>query len=358
VRNDHGGNLRALSESAGTTADRILDFSANINPLGLSPKVEAAIRKAIPTITHYPDPEAKELALALARYHGLPPDSVLPGNGSTELIYLIARALRPCSAVVLHPAFSEYEAALEAVGCHVERRAVREEDDFLPRASSFSSWIMGHDLVVLANPSNPAGSLIPRGALLALVERCEARGVTVVVDEAFIDFVEERSAKEWVDRFSTLVLLRSMTKFFALPGLRLGYTLASRRLLDRLAPWREPWSVNALAEAAGVAALEDREYQESSRVLIPSWREALATGLQKFGVFRVFPGAANYLLVKLLDSRLTAPALREALLGEGIAIRDCSSFPGLGSGFVRLAVRRPEENRTLLGALETFLGSL
>jgi threonine-phosphate decarboxylase len=356
VRHDHGGNLRALSESSGVPAGEILDFSANINPLGLSPKVEAAIRKAIPVITRYPDPEAKELALALARYHGLPPDSVLPGNGSTELIYLIARALRPCSAVVLHPAFSEYEAALEAAGCHVERRAVREEDGFLPRASSFSSWIMGRDLVVLANPNNPAGSLIPRDALLALVESCEARRVTAVVDEAFIDFVEERSAKEWVDRFSVFVLLRSMTKFFALPGLRLGYALASRQLLDRLAPWREPWSVNALAEAAGVAALEDREYQESSRVLIPSWREGLATGLQKFDVFQVFPGAANYLLAKSLDERWSAPALRAALLRERIAIRDCSSFPGLDSRFIRLAVRRPEENQRLLEALEALLG--
>jgi threonine-phosphate decarboxylase len=357
VRHDHGGNLRALSESTGTPAGQILDFSANINPLGLSPRVEAAIREAIPMAVHYPDPEATALRFALAVYHGFSPDCVLPGHGSTELIYLLARALRPRSAVVLHPAFSEYEAALELAGCHVERALAREEDGFLPRASSFVSWVAGHDCIILANPNNPSGSLIPRDALLALVEVCEARGVTVVVDEAFIDFVEGGSLKEWLDRFSRLVLLRSMTKFFALPGLRLGYVLAPHHLMGRLSPWREPWSVSRLAEAAGVAALEDREYQESSRLLIPGWREALATGLQKFGSFRVFPGVANYLLVKLLDPRWNAPTLRAALLKQGIAIRDCSSFPGLDSRFVRLAVRRPEENQTLLGALETLLGS-
>lgn len=356
MRHDHGGNLRTLSESAGVPAGQILDFSANINPLGLSSKVEAAIREAIPSVVHYPDPEATALRRALALYHDLSPDLVLPGNGSTELIYLLARALRPRSAVVLHPAFSEYEAALEPAGCRAERALLSEEDDFLPRASSLASRIEGHDAVIFANPNNPSGSLVHRDALLALVGACEASGATIIVDEAFVDFVEEFSLKDCLDRFSRLILLRSMTKFFSLPGLRLGYLLASADLLRRLSPWKEPWSVNGLAQAAGLAALEDREYQECSRALIPSWREALATGLQKFGVFRVFPGAANYLLVKSLDPRWTAPALKSALLKRGIAIRDCSSFPGLDRRFVRLAVRRPEENQTLLRALETLFG--
>jgi threonine-phosphate decarboxylase len=181
--------------------------------------------------------------------------------------------------------------------------------------------------------------------------------VALVADEAFIDFVEEASLKTSVDRFPGLLLLRSLTKFFALPGLRIGYGLASPELLVRLRPWQEPWSVNGLAEAAGLAALEDREYQTSSRLLVPRWREALATGFQKFEPVRVFPSAANYLLLKFLEPTLTAPRLRETLLNERIAIRDCSSFPGLGSAYVRLAVRRPEENQTLLRALETLLGS-
>ncbi len=357
MRHDHGGNLRALARSAGIPEGRILDFSASINPLGLSPRVEAAIKSAIPRLIHYPDPEAVLLQSALARYHRLSSDCVLVGNGSTELIYLLARALAPRRALILHPAFSEYEAALELAGCRVERLILAEAEDFLPGLSAFISKLAERELVILANPGNPTGSLIPAGDLQGLATAAHEAGAVLVVDEAFVDFVEDASLKHSLDRFPWLLLLRSLTKFFALPGLRIGYALASPELLGRLLPWKEPWSVNGLAEAAGVAALEDRGYQETSRSLIPSWREALVTGLQKFGTLQVFPGTANYLLVKLLDTSWSAPALRSALLRGGIAIRDCSSFPGLGWRFFRVAVRGPEENQILLGALEHFLGS-
>ena len=357
MRHDHGGNLRALANAAGLPEGRILDFSASINPLGLSPGVEAAITRAIPRLIHYPDPQASALQSALARYHGLSSDCVLVGNGSTELIYLLARALAPRRALILHPAFSEYEAALELSGCRIERVILAEEHGFLPRRSLLASKLADQELVILANPGNPTGLLIPAGDLLSLAAASHEAGAVLVVDEAFIDFVEEASLKNALDRFPRLILLRSLTKFFALPGLRIGYALASSGLLGRLRPWKEPWSVNGLAEAAGAAAVQDRGYQENSRSLIPSWREALATGLQKFGALRVFPGAANYLLVKLPGERWDAPALKRALLGEGIAIRDCSSFPGLGPRFFRVAVRRPEENQVLVVALEHFLGS-
>ena len=357
MRRDHGGNLRALARAAGIPEGQLLDFSASINPLGLSPRVEAAIKSAIPRVIHYPDPEAALLQSALASYHGLSSDCVLVGNGSTELIYLLARALAPRRALILHPAFSEYEAALELAGARIERLILAEASNFFPDLSTFGSNLAGHELVVLANPGNPTGSLFPAHDLQNLAAAAQEAGALLVVDEAFIDFAEEASLKRSLGRFPRLLLLRSLTKFFALPGLRIGYGLASPELLGRLRPWKEPWSVNALAGAAGAAALEDRGYQENSRSLIPSWREGLSTGLQKFAALQVFPGAANYLLVKLLDESWTARAFGSALLREGIAIRDCSSFPGLGPQFFRVAVRRPEENRILLGALEHFLGS-
>ena len=357
MRHDHGGNFRALALATGAPADQILDFSASINPLGLPPRAEAALRGAIPRVVHYPDPEATELQSALAGYLGLSPASVLVGNGSTELIYLMARALRPGRALILHPAFSEYEAALELAGARIERALLSPEDGFVLRPSLIRSRLAEQDLVVLANPGNPTGSLIPADDLLRLLGACHEAGVTLVVDEAFIDFVEEASLKSHLDRFPRLLLLRSMTKFFALAGLRVGYGLASADLLARLLPWKEPWSVNGLAQAAGLAALDDREYREASGLLVPRWREALATGLQKFEALRVFPGAANFLLVESLNESWSAPALGTALLKEGIAIRDCSSFPGLGPRFFRVAVRRPEENQTLLRALWALLGS-
>ncbi|MBI4242106.1 MAG: threonine-phosphate decarboxylase [Candidatus Rokubacteria bacterium] len=355
MRHAHGGDLRRLAMAAGVTPERLLDFSASINPLGLSPAVEAAITEALPAVIHYPDPEAAALREALASYHGLSPEQVLPANGSTELIYLLTRALAPGRSLILHPAFSEYEAALELAGARLEHELLDEDHGFVPELPRLLPRLAGQDLVVLANPNNPAGSLIPKPTLLALAEAAHEAGATLVVDEAFIDFVEEASLKKELAHFPRLVLLRSLTKCFALPGLRVGYALASAELVARLSRWKGPWSVNALAGAAGIAALADREYQERFRLLVPRWREEFQGGLQRFGQLRVFPAVANYLLARLLDPGLSAPVLKARLLRERIAIRDCTSFRGLGPAFIRLAVRRPEEQALLLEALERCL---
>lgn len=355
MRHDHGGNLRALAEVVGVTPDQLLDFSASINPLGLSPRVEAAIRAALPSVVHYPDPGASALREALAAYHGVSPESVLPANGATELIYLLVKTMPPRRALILHPAFSEYEAALELTDARLDHALLDEADGFVPRLPEMLPRLADYDVVILANPNNPAGSVIPKSNLLAMVEAADAAGTVLVVDEAFIDFVEEASLKIELARFPRLLLLRSLTKYFALPGLRVGYALASSPLVARLSRWKEPWSVNALAEAAGIVALADREYQEQTRRLVPRWREEFRSRLQEFPQLRVFPGAANYLLVRLLDPRFTAPELKVRLLAEQIAIRDCSSFRGLGPAFIRLAVRRPEEQEVLLEALDRCL---
>ena len=355
MRDDHGGHLRALAAAARAAPEELLDFSANINPLGLSPLVEEAIRTALPSVVHYPDPSASALGGALAAYHGLSHEQVLPANGSTELIYLLARALAPRRALILHPAFSEYEAALELVGAQVDHVLLDEAHGFLPELSGLLPRLAGYDLVILANPNNPAGSLISKPDLRALVGALEAAGASTVVDEAFIDFVEDSSLKQDLAQFPHLLLLRSLTKCFALPGLRVGYALACAELLARLGCWKEPWSVNALAEAAGIAALADRKYQASFRLLVPRWREDLRSRLEKFAQLRVFPGVANYLLVRLLDPGLTASVLKTRLLQERIAIRDCTSFRGLGPAFFRLAVRSPEQHTVMLDALERCL---
>ncbi len=355
MRYDHGGHTRVLAAAAGVPPDDLLDFSASINPLGLSPRVGDAIRAALPSVVRYPDPTASALRETLAAYHGLSPDQVLPANGSTELIYLMTRALVPGRALILHPAFSEYEAALELIGAQLDHALLEERGGFLPELSTLGPRLAGRDLIVLAHPNNPAGSLIPKPHLVTLVEAAHAAGAITVVDEAFIDFVEEASLKKELAQFPRLLLLRSLTKFFALPGLRVGYALGSAELLGRLLRWKEPWSVNSLAGAAGVAALEDREYQERSRRLVPRWRAELRSRLEEFRALRVFPGAANYLLVRLLNRGLSAPVLKARLLRERIAIRDCSSFRGLGPAFIRLAVRRPEEHEVLLSALKRCL---
>lgn len=354
MRDDHGGRWRQLVGASRRSSGSLLDLSASINPLGISPRVVDAIRAAIQEVVHYPEPRAPALVEALARYHGVPVQHVLAGNGSTELIYLLARALAPRRAIVVHPAFSEYEAALEPAGCAIDREITGPETGWAPRLDEIAGRLDRVDLVWLANPGNPTGALLPLALLEDLAERCERAGAVLAIDEAFVDFVEERSLKGEVPRFPRLAVVRSLTKFFALPGLRVGYAILGDAVGERVEAWRQPWSVNALAEAAAIAALADTAYQEETRRLVPEWRAALASGLEKRG-FHVHPGAANYLLVRL-ERGLTGAALGAALLAEGVAIRDCASFPGLGVDHVRIAVPRPDRQQVLFAALDRCLG--
>jgi len=351
MRRDHGGNLRELLGAGDRPAGTLLDLSASINPLGVSPQVLRALLAALPSITRYPDPEASALVEALSRYHGLPARHVVAGHGSTELIYLLARALAPRRALVVHPAFSEYEAALEPLGCEVERVVGTGDAGWIPPRDALLDRVGQVDLVVLANPSNPAGALAPTELLEELAAACAEAGVCLVVDEAFIDFVEGRSLKSTIPQRPWFGILRSLTKFFALPGLRVGYALLGERLRERVEGWRQPWSVSTLAEAAGIAALADSAYRAQTLGVVPAWRAALRVGLEGLGGLRVYPSVTNYLLVGIDRPGFTAATLTAALLRDGVAIRSGASFPGLGPNYVRIAVPRPEDQRVLLAAL-------
>ena len=355
MRADHGGNLRALGEEAGLPADAIVDWSANINPFGVPPRVRAALLAALGSIVHYPDPETIALRNCLATFHGVPEESVLVGNGETELISLSAQAVRPKRALVIAPAFSEYARALSLLDCEVKSYRLRESSGFLPDPSSVLSALEGCDALVLANPNNPTGSLIPPADLLTLVRGCEERGALCLLDEAFIDWVEPHSLKEYASRARHLLVLRSLTKFYALPGLRVGYAIAHPDRVASLQRWQPTWSVNALAQAAGVAAIEDAAYREHSLEMLPRIREAFRSALDVVDRVRVFPSAANFLLLKVDASGWDGPTLRAALLAKGMAVRDGRAFEGLGPSYLRVAVRLPEENARLVGALKALL---
>lgn len=211
----------------------MLDLSASINPLGLSPRVADAILSALPAVTRYPDPRASGLVEALARHHGVPARHVVAGNGATELIYLLARAVAPRRALVVHPAFSEYEAALGPLGCRIVRLVTTAGEGWAPALDAIVRRLDRLDLVLLANPGNPTGALLPAPRLEALAERCDRAGVVLGIDEAFVDFAETGSLKHRVPRIARLAIIRSLTKFFALPGRRLGYA-STRSSADHL----------------------------------------------------------------------------------------------------------------------------
>ena len=251
------------------------------------------------------------------------------------------------------PAFSEYEHALKAAQVPVAFQITTEADNF---TLSEPLDPQGADLVFLANPASPSGVLLAPELLLEVAARLDAAGVYLLLDEAFVDFVEEASLKTHLARFPRLLILRSFTKFFAIPGMRLGCLLAAPELIRRLAAAQEPWSVNTLAQAMGRACLQDLDYMSPlpglgppGAGIPPGWPGSLP-GLQPF------PSAVNYLLVKLTRPDWTAASLRTALLVRRIVIRDAGNFRGLDERFFRLAVRGREENQRLLRALEEILG--
>ncbi|MBI4794928.1 MAG: threonine-phosphate decarboxylase [Deltaproteobacteria bacterium] len=348
----HGGDVYHLARTLGLDLSELLDFSANINPLGFPPGIVAAVEQALGEIVHYPDRRCLELKQDLADYHRLSPEQILVGNGSTELIYLVARALKPKKALIVAPAFSEYEHALQAAEVPVAFQVTTEAQSFTLDAPLDPQ---GADLVFLAHPASPSGALLQPDLLLETAARLDDEGVFLLLDEAFVDFVEEASFKTHLARFPRVLLLRSFTKFFAIPGMRLGYVLAAPELISRLAALQEPWSVNTLAQAMGRACLADLDYMARSRDLVRQEQEYLLEGLSSLPGLQPFPSAVNYLLVKLTRPDFTAASLQKALLSKRIVIRDASNFRGLDERFFRVAVRARAENQRLLEALGHFL---
>jgi threonine-phosphate decarboxylase len=349
----HGGDVYHLARTLGVRVEDLLDFSANINPLGYPAGVPGAVQAALVNLVHYPDRRCFELKRDLAEYHGLAVDEILVGNGSTELFYLLVRALKPARALIVAPAFSVYQEALDAASVPYDFHLTPEADLFtlerLPETP-------GAELVFLANPASPSGALISTDRLLAWLAAWDAAGTYVALDEAFIDFAEEASLKASLKRFPRLIILRSFTKFFAIPGLRLGYLLAAPELVESFAALQEPWSVSNLAQAVGRACLQDRDYMTQTRELVKEERQHLFEGMQALPGITPFPGEANYLLGKITLPGWTARSLRERLLPRGIIIRDASNFMGLDERYIRVAVRRREDNDRLLAALAACLG--
>ena len=353
----HGGTIHAVSRSMGVPTGELLDFSASINPLGPPPGVRQAVMNAFDQVVHYPDPEVTELRQALARRYCLPLENLRVANGSTELIHLLPRLFSGRRALIVAPPFSEYAAALEQGGWEVQYFFLAPEDGFdLSLTKLAESLAGGFDLLVIANPGNPTGALVPLEKITRLLELCRNRGTVPVIDEAFMDFCQEESAVSTLLEDGRGVILRSLTKFFALPGLRLGYAIGATGIIRRLGELIPPWSVGSLAQAAGLAALADDDYPQRTLHLIADERVFLSSSIARLPGMHPYPSAANYLLIRRTSGASVA-TLRGRLLHQGILIRDCGNFPALSGHFFRVAVRSRAENERLLAVLATALGA-
>lgn len=354
---EHGGNVFAVARSLGIAPEELCDFSASINPLGMAPGVREAVMGSFNRLLHYPDSEAAVLRSALAALHGVTDQNICVANGSTELIYLAPRLVEGKRGLVIAPPFGEYAKALELAGWSVDYHELRPADGFdLDLERLREQMGDGYDLLFLGNPGNPTGRLVSRAEVQALIDACLSAGTFLVLDEAFMDFCEEGSAKELVCRNDRAVIFRSLTKFYALPGLRLGCAIGSPRVINRLQALRGPWSVNGVAQVAGLASLADGEYRERTLAAVTKERESLLDGLGRIAGLKPYPSAANYLLVEIAQGP-DAGELCRKLLSERILLRNCASFAGLDNRFFRVAVRSREENVRLLATLAAALAT-
>jgi threonine-phosphate decarboxylase len=355
----HGGNIYRAAELLGLDEDEIVDFSASINPLGIPKTVLARIKDALRYIHNYPDPDSKQLTLALGGHFAIDPQSVICGNGSTELIGLVIRALRPERILIPAPTFSEYE---RAAGSRrkIIPYALNARDNFAVHPDTFITAMAGDsnsrsykmalttsvDVAFLCNPNNPTGGILRKSDMLKIADAAKDLKCYLVVDEAFIDFSPEDSLINEVEDNPYLIVLRSMTKFYALSGLRIGYGVFPLTLIDTIKEHKEPWTVNTLAQVAGLAALKDETYKEDTFKIIRNEKKTLEDGFRLLKI-PYLPAAANFYLIQLDKAR----EVIDALEGRGILIRDCSNFRGLGGSYARVAVKSNRDNMRLLKEL-------
>lgn len=348
----HGGNIYKKARELGIPESSILDFSANVSPLGIPEGVKQSMVNAIDGLIHYPDPDCTALAEAIADFDHVTKEQVLCGNGGADLLFRLALALKPDRVLLPVPAFVEYEESLRAVEAQVEYFYM--EDDFRIKENLLLAMKEEHDLLILCNPNNPTGLLVERELLLRILERAKEQKTWVLVDECFLEIYgkeEEYTLKPYLDQYPNLILLKSFTKMYAIPGVRLGYVLSSHtELLSRMKNCGQAWSVSHFAQTAGLAALKETEYRSRTIEMIARENAFMREELSKLPI-RLYEGVVNYFFFRApgrkdLDRRMER---------HGIMIRNCSNYVNLGEDYFRVAVRNRAENEKLLRALKEEL---
>ena len=340
TNNPHGGDIYG--------EEILLDFSANTNPFGTPKGVLDAICGTLSDIHRYPDPYCRRLTQAIAEFEDVPKEYILCGNGAADLIYAYCETVRPSLAVELAPTFSEYALGLKRVGCQVERYYLKPEKDFTLE-DGFLAFLAEKkpEAVFLCNPNNPTGKIIDAELMKQILVSCKQNGTCLFVDECFLDLSDSgESLKQYLANYRNLFILKAFTKSYGMAGIRLGYCMSSdSELLEKMSQSTQPWNVSSIAQAAGVAALQEKAFLQKTKALIVVERQWLKRELEELG-FRVCPSSVNYLLFQ-------APAcLHTKLRAKKIAIRNCDNYVGLGPCWYRIAVRLHEENEALIRAIK------
>jgi len=345
----HGGDIYTARNLTGKKD--IIDFSANINPLGLPGGLRKAINDGIKECEKYPDPFCRKLVSALAVYENINEEYIFCANGASDIIFRLAPALKPKRALLLAPTFTDYEKALKTVGCETDYYLLSAENEFSISGDYIKRISPETDMVWICNPNNPTGQGCNKLFLYKVLDHCRQTNTVVLVDECFIDFMdhpEEYSVQSHIGSHNNLIILKAFTKIFAMPGIRLGYALTSNtEIIEKLRHSGQDWSVSALAQAAGISALQNKKYLQNTKELVSIERRFLQKELTELG-FKIYGSMANYIFFHSPSFK----NLDRMLLSKGILIRSCSNYAGLGSGYFRVAVRNNSDNLKLLVALK------
>ncbi|MDF2524888.1 MAG: threonine-phosphate decarboxylase [Clostridiales bacterium] len=357
--NPHGGNIYKASQLYGIKQEDFLDFSANINPLGVPQELREIIIANIDNLVNYPDPECKEVKTQVSRYLDISEENIVIGNGASEVIFLLFEVLRPRTVMIPSPSFSEYAMAAERSETVIKYFELYEQENFKLNIDELIKELdTGIDAVILCNPNNPTSTLISKADLISLVHFAREKEITVIIDEAFIELTDganSNSMVEYTKNFSNLFIVRAFTKLFAIPGLRLGYGIGNPQLIYKMWERKMPWSVNTFACCAGEFLKIADEYISKTSLWISEELKWFYNELNQIKKLKVYKPKTNFILIKITDKALTSDVLREIMASNRILIRDASNFKFLNDKFFRLAVKDRASNLKVLEVLKEVL---
>ena len=349
----HGGNIHKLKRERGI---EVLDYSANINPLGISKKLKEKICEKLDLLEKYPDPEYYEMKEVIAIHNKVEIKNIIVGNGATEIMFLYAKNIKPKKVLIISPTFAEYERAIKSgnSNCHINYFELREDEDFILNIPQLKKELeKKYDLLIICNPNNPTGKFIDKVILDDLAIFCKNKSINILLDEAFIEFVEGSLAESLVEfKHKNVFIVRALTKFFAIPGLRLGYGITyDMELKDKIESTREPWSVNGIAELATKVLLEDKDYIKESENWIKEEKNFMYKKLEKISGIKPYKTETNFILVKLTTG-IKVKEFRKKMISLGVLIRDASNFNYLDDNYFRLAIKDRKNNIKVLRCVE------
>lgn len=350
----HGGNTRQIAEQYGKDEKDIIDFSANINPLGIPQNVKQVIIDNLTSAEHYPDIDYSRLYQSISLHSHQQQENIIVGNGATELIYEWVQAINPKNALLVEPSFGEYRRALEQTQCDITTHILKETNDFQVNQTLIDSLSDDLDCLFLCTPNNPTGQLIEQALLTEIIDTCEAKKIHLMIDESFMEFVTNPiSVEHLLKSHSYLTILRSLTKYFAIPGLRLGYLLSGNtQLIQSMRTKQRPWTINTFAALAGEHLFSDTNYQIQTKEWLENQQTYLLEKLRKIPKLKVWKTEANYLFFKLTAPKID---LQHKLLEHNILIRSCANYIGLNNQFYRVAIKSADNNQRLVTALNQIL---